>query len=250
MWTRAVVRSPGRSLSRGLTTQPLGPPDFGRALEQHAAYRDALHSCGLDVIVLDADEHHPDGCFVEDTAVVLDEVAILTRPGDPSRRGEVPAVAQVLGRHRPLARIRPPGRLDGGDVLRVGRHLYVGRSRRTNARGAWQLMDIVSDLGYTASEVPVRAGLHLKSAVTWLDGDTFMATGDVAPGDIPGRLLRVDDAEAYSANCLRVNDRVLIPSGFPRTRDRVRRLGIPVVELPMSEFEKLDGGLTCLSLLL
>lgn len=250
MWTRAIVRRPGENLARGLTTQRSGPPAYGRALEQHAAYCHALRGCGLEVTVLEADARHPDGCFVEDTAVVLDEAAILTRPGDPSRRGEVAAVAEVLGRYRPLLRIRSPGRLDGGDVLRVGDHVYIGRSGRTNAEGARQLMAMLSAHGYTASEVPVDAGLHLKSGVTWLGDDTLIATGELAGSFPRWNVLPVRDDEAYAANCLHVNGRILIPAGFPGARRQVRGLGMEIVEVEMSEFRKLDGGLTCLSLLL
>ena len=245
----ALVREPGENFAEGLTTADLGPPDPRRALAQHRGYCDALRDAGLDVLVLPADPRHPDGCFVEDTAVILDEVAVVTRPGDPSRRGEEEAVAADLARYRPLERIRSPGRLDGGDVLRVGDHLFIGRSTRTNREGARQLAEIVAAQGYTSSEVPVDAGLHLKTGVTDLGDGRLIATAAVAARFPSSEVVTVPDEEAHAANCLRVRDRLLIPDGCPRVRRALAELGYEVVGVEMSEFRKMDGGLTCLSLI-
>lgn len=246
--TLALVREPGEELSRGLTTAGLGRPDPSRALEQHRAYRNALREAGLEVVVLPPDPQHPDGCFVEDAAVVLDEVAVVTRPGHLSRRGEVEAVAESLARYRPLERIRAPGRLDGGDVLRCGDHLWIGRSTRTNREGAGQLAEIAAARGYTTSEVPVDAGLHLKTGVTDLGDGRLIATAALAGRFPSSEVVTVPDEEAYAANCLRVRDRLLIPDGCPRVRRALEALGYQVVVVEMSEFRKMDGGLTCLSL--
>ncbi len=247
--TTAIVREPGENFAAGITSAGLGPPDPDLALAQHRAGCDALRDAGLEVVVLPADPRHPDGCFVEDTAVVLDEVAVITRPGDPSRRGEVEAVADVLARYRPLERIHAPGRLDGGDVLRCGDHLYIGRSARTNRAGAEQLAQIVSAHRYTSSEVPVDEGLHLKTEVTGLGDGRLIATAEAAARFPSSQVVVVPREEAYAANCLRLHDRVLIPDGCPRVRERLLELGVQVVVLEMSEFRKMDGGLTCLSLL-
>ncbi|HSM07295.1 MAG TPA: hypothetical protein VK858_21890 [Longimicrobiales bacterium] len=245
----AIVREPGENLAAGITTADLGLPDPDRALAQHRAYCDALRAAGLGVVVLPADPRHPDGCFVEDTAVILDEVAVITRPGDPSRRGEVEAVAEVLAGYRPLARLRSPGRLDGGDVLRCGDHLHIGRSARTDAEGAGQLAEIAAARGYTTSEVPVDGELHLKTGVTGLGDGRLVATAGAATRFPSSEVVVVSEEETYAANCLRLHDRVLIPDGCPRVRVRLVELGYQVVALEMSEFRKMDGGLTCLSLL-
>ena len=247
--TTALVREPGENLARGLSTAGLGPPDPRLALAQHRAYCDALRNAGLEVLVLPADPRHPDGCFVEDTAVVLDGVAVITRPGDPSRRGEVEAVAAVLAQVRPLVHIQSPGRLDGGDVLRWGDHLYIGRSARTDREGAAQLAEIVAAQGYTSSEVPVDAGLHLKTGVTGPGDGRLIATAALAARFPSFDVVTVPDDEAYAANCLRVRDRLLIPDGCPRVRRVLAELGYEVVGVEMSEFRKMDGGLTCLSLI-
>jgi len=246
--TTAIVREPGENLARGLTTAGLGPPDPRLALAQHRAYCDVLRESGLEVVVLPADPRHPDGCFVEDTAVILGEVAVITRPGDPSRRGEEEAVAAVLSRIRRLIHIPPPGRLDGGDVLQWGDRVYIGRSTRTNREGATQLAEIVSARGYAASEVPVDAGLHLKTGVTELGDGRLIATAAMAARFPSADVVTVPEDEAHAANCLRVGDRLLIPGGCPGVHRTLLELGYEVVVVEMSEFQKMDGGLTCLSL--
>ena len=250
MPTTAIVRLPGTNFGDGITTAGLGPPDFRRALAQHEAYCRALEDCGLEVVTLDADPRHPDGCFVEDTAVVTESVAVSTRPGSPARAGEEEAVAEVLAGYRALERIRPPGCVDGGDVLRVGSHFLIGRSARTNQPGADQLGEILAAHGYPSSQVPVEAGLHLKTGVTTLGDGRVVATAAFAPLFPRAQVVPVDPGEEYAANCLAVNGRLLVPAGHPGVRRRLGQAGYDVVEVAMSEFRKMDGGLTCLSLLL
>ena len=244
----AIVRHPDKTFATGITAANLGQPDYKRALEQHHTYCAALQQCGLQLILLDVDERYPDGCFVEDTAIVTEELAILCRPGASSRRGEVDTVAKVLAEYRQLANIRPPGTVDGGDILRVDNHFYIGRSKRTNAEGARQLAGMLSECGYTSSEITVRSVLHLKTGVTYIGKNTFLSIDEFAGRFASGQVIRVEEEEAYAANCLLVNGTVLAPAGFPEVKRQIAELGYPVIEVELSEFRKMDGGLTCLSL--
>lgn len=248
-FTRALCRLPGPDAAAGLTTSTLGPPDQVRLLAQHAAYVAALRDQGLEVEVLPPLPGHPDAYFVEDPAVVVPELAVVTRPGAPARRGEAAALAPALAPHRPLAAIEGPGTLDGGDVLVVGHRVLVGRSERTNQAGIAALGRLLAPHGYQVTAVPVGAGLHLKSSVNWVGGETLVVAADFAARAAlaPFRLLELDPSEGYAANVLWVNGALLLPSGFPRTRALLASLGLPLVELDTSEIRKMDGGLTCLS---
>jgi dimethylargininase len=251
MFTRAIVRKPGSTFAEGLTTAGLGKPDPARALEQHAAYAEELGRRGLDVTVLEADDRFPDSTFVEDTAVVTARGAVIARPGAPTRRGETRAVAAALpGLCDPIARLKSPGTLDGGDVLQVEDHFYVGLSARTNKSGARQLLNILREWGYGGTMVPMSEMLHLKTGVAYLGGGWLLLTGDLvkAPAFRRFDIIIVPAGEAYAANCIRVNDRVLVPQGFPLTRTAIERAGFDTVALDVSEFRKMDGGLSCLSL--
>jgi len=249
----AIVRGVPGTLPRcELTHLAREPIDLARAALQHAAYADLLRSLRLEVVELPADPAFPDCCFVEDVAVVLDEVALVTMPGASSRRGEVEPVAEALSRFRPLERMLLPATLDGGDVLRVGRRLFVGRSARTNTAGVERLAAVAAPLGYQVVSVEVRGCLHLKSAVTALDEDRVLANPswiDTAP--LAG-LERVEVApgEPGGANVLGVRGVVVAHPGFPRTLDRVAALGYEVRPLDVSEFLKAEAALTCKSLLL
>ncbi len=253
-FSTAIVRVPGLSYADGLTTSAEGRPDIGRARAQHADYCKALRACGVQVTQLPADERFPDGTFVEDTAVIAERVAIITRPGAASREGEVPAVAAALRQFRPaLEQIESPGSVDGGDICQAEEHFFIGISARTNQDGAAQLAAILARHGYTASLVDIRAHrslLHLKSGITYLGERRFVIARD-APrpaGLAPYELIEVDTAEAYAANGIRVNDFVLVAAGFPRLAARLDELGYAVRCLEVSEFRKMDGGLSCLSL--
>ncbi len=249
-FSRAVVRIPGPDAGDGLTTARIGRPDIPTLLAQHAAYVEALRSLGLEVTVLPPLPGCPDAYFVEDPAVVTPEVAVITRPGAASRRGETASIEAALARHLPLARIEPPGTLEGGDVLRIGKRVFVGLSDRTNQDGARQLIRILEWHGYEGVEVPVAAGLHLKSSLNALDEETIVRAAGFAPLEpFSGyRGIVLDPEDAYAANTLAVNGTLLVPAGFPGARRKIASLGLPILEMAVTEMRKMDGGLTCLSL--
>lgn len=261
MFTHALLRLPGENFSEGLTQAGEGAPDLDLALEQHRRYCEALADCGLSLTVLPADPRHPDGCFVEDTALVTDRGAILTRPGAPSRRGETDLIAAALGGLFPaIARIHAPGTVDAGDICEADGHFLIGLSARTNPAGAEQLAAHLRNFGYRSDIVDIRhirELLHLKTGISYLGtGISYLGEGRMlATRDVPQvaalaayEIIEVPDAERYAANALRVNDRVLVAAGYPQTRAAIESLGFEVVALDMSEFRKLDGGLSCLSL--
>lgn len=226
--------------------------DVAKADAQHRVYQQLLASLGCRVLTLPAEVEHPDAVFVEDVAVVVDEVAVMTRPGAPSRRGEGAGVAEVLQRYRPLRAIEAPGTLDGGDVLRIGRTLYVGQSARSNAEGIAQLRALLAEHGYAVRAVPIRGCLHLKSAVTALRDDAVLlqpAWVDRAPFD-GLHIIEVDPGEEHAANVVRIGDTVLMPACFPKTRQRLIDAGIGVVTVDVSELQKAEGAVTCCSLIL
>ena len=226
------------------------PIDIALAHRQHAAYRDALASLGCEVRVLPAAPGHPDSVFVEDTALVLDEVAVITRPGAASRRGEVESVADALQDFRPLRRIEAPGTIDGGDVMRVGRTLYVGRSARSNTDAMAQLQTLAAPHGYRVEPVDIRGCLHLKSAVTCIAERTLLIQPEwIDRASFPGfEIIEVDAEEEHAANTLRIGDAIVYPDCFPRTRERIERAGVRVVAVDVSELQKAEGAVTCCSL--
>ncbi|HET7904679.1 MAG TPA: N(G),N(G)-dimethylarginine dimethylaminohydrolase [Candidatus Eisenbacteria bacterium] len=254
MFRRAIVRPPSANFAHGLTTADLGVPDHRLALAQHAAYAEALERCGLDVIRLPDDPRHPDATFVEDTAVLTPRAAILTRPGAPSRAGEVEGVRAALAPWYPEPlEIMAPGTLDGGDVCETERGFLVGISDRTNEEGAAQLARHLAVHGAPSTFLDVRGVqgiLHLKSGVSSL-GDGRVAAIDAFAGHPALRgyeVVPVASEESYAANCVRVNGRVLVAAGFPRFERALRALGVEMLALDVSEFAKMDGGLSCLSL--
>jgi dimethylargininase len=254
MFKHAIVRPPSENFADGLTRVDLGAPIFARVLAQHAAYCAALETCGLSLTVLPADPRFPDGTFVEDTAVIVTEGAILTRPGAVSRLGEADAIEPGLRTVFPdLAQILAPGTVDGGDICEAGDHVFIGLSDRTNADGAAQLARWLGGHGYTTSTVDVRGMtsiLHLKSGLSWLGDGRVLLIGELAthPAFAAFERIVVDAAERYAANAVRVNSRVLVASGYPRVVDTLTALGYRPLVLDMGEFEKMDGGLSCLSL--
>lgn len=250
----ALARALPDDFADGLTTAGLGAPELARARAQHAAYVEALRACGLDVAVLPADPRFPDSPFVEDTAVLLRSAAVLARPGASSRAGETAAIAAEIRARFPIVRaIEAPGTLDGGDVCDAGRRVFIGVSERTNEAGARQLAAIVESEGREATLVDVRdvpGILHLKSGIASLGEDRLLAVEGLAhhPAFADFEIARVCHDEAYAANALRIGETVLIAAGFPRLSETLGALGFPVVALEMSEFRKMDGGLSCLSL--
>jgi dimethylargininase len=247
--TRAVPPSIGRCELTHIARMPI---DVARAVAQHGVYEDALARLGCTVVRLPAGPELPDSVFVEDTAVVLDELAVIARPGAESRREETISVAAALRSYRPLACIHAPGTLDGGDVLRLGRRVYVGLSGRTNAEGVRQLGELLAAYGYDVAGVQVRGCLHLKSAVTaiadnlllinprWVDAATFAA---------PERI-DVHPDEPFAANALRVGGVVVAAASAPRTRERLEAAGLTVESVDVSELAKAEAGVTCCSLIL
>jgi dimethylargininase len=226
------------------------PIDLMAARAQHRAYEEALRALGCEVRSLPADPALPDSVFVEDTAVVFDELAVITRPGAPSRRPEIVATSVALRPYRPLMRMAPPGSMDGGDVLRVGRTVYVGLSGRTNRAAIDQLTAGLSPHGYVVRAVPVHGCLHLKSAVTQVAADTVLCNPRwVDPAAFaPLHVVEVDGAEPYAANGLLIDGRVMYPTTFPATRRRLEGRGIAVALVDVSELQKAEGAVTCCSL--
>jgi len=234
-----------------LTHRPREPLDLDLARRQHAAYQDALRRHGFTVLELTVNEHLPDSVFVEDTALILDEVAVLCRPGAASRREELAGIRPVLERFRPVVEIRAPGTLDGGDVLRVGKTLFVGLSSRTNKDGLEQLRALLAPYGYLVKAVSVHGCLHLKTAVTAVDDHTLVAYPEWIDMEPFGgfRVLEVPKEEAEAANVLHLNPSVLMAEGFPRTKRMLREAGFAVETVDISELRKAEAGLTCSSLL-
>ncbi len=250
MFTHAITRKPGIDFAAGITSSPLGIPDYQLMLQQHAAYVDTLASLGLEVIELDPLSGYPDAYFVEDTAIVTPDVAIITRPGARSRRGEEKGVEPVLAQYRRIERIHAPGSVDGGDVLAVDGHFFIGISDRTNKQGAQQLGSILEKYGNTWIKVPVTSGLHLKSSINYLENNTLLVTREFSDLSLLGgyEKIIVEDGEEYAGNTLALNGTLMMPSGFPKTRKKLRAAGYEIIELNVSEARKMDGGLTCMSL--
>jgi len=251
----AIVRPPSATFGKGITTAGLGPPDLPLALEQHEGYVQALERAGVKVIRLEPDPEHPDSTFVEDTAVLVGaNSAILARPGAPTRRGEVPSVRRALENLVPrIHAIEPPGTLDGGDVLETFDRFIIGISQRTNEDGARQLAGFLHAEGVVSSNLDIRGIpglLHLKSGISFLGNGRVFAVESLerAARGMGYTVVLVPGDEAYAANCVVVNERLLLPAGYPRSEAILGDLGHTVVSLEMSEFRKMDGGLSCLSL--
>ena len=250
-FSRAIVREPGPSLINGITSANLGVPDYPLALKQHKAYVHALSVCGLTVISLPPDNDHPDSTFVEDTALLTPKCAIMMRPGVPARRAETIGMEEAIREFfTTIERVESPGTADAGDILMVGDHYYIGLSQRTNAHGAAQIVSILESHGMTGSTVPLERVPHLKSGVAFLENNTMVVAGEfkARPEFRTYNPIPVDDDEMYAANCLWVNGTVLLAAGYPKIENAVKAAGFGTRALDVSEFRKLDGGLSCLSL--
>lgn len=255
----AIVRLPAPSLASdcALTHIARAPIDFARIAAQHAAYIEVLRAAGCTIDVLPALPAFPDSVFVEDAAVALPGLTILTRPGTPSREAEPAFLHDALvKRGLALARIQAPATLDGGDVLRIGRRLYVGQGTRTNAHGVTQLSALCAPMGFDVVGVPLGPSLHLKTAVTALDDETLLANVDWVDVGAFGamQVLKVDPAERFAANVLRLGETLVVNAAFPATRRIVefhaRSRGLRVHAVDIGEFGKAEAGLTCLSVVL
>jgi len=248
---KAIVRLPCENIIEALSISNLGKPDYSKTLEQHSQYVAALQECGLKVITLNADIHFPDSTFVEDTALLTPDCAIISRPGAPSRQGETVHMERVLKDYfQRMEHIQAPGTLDAGDILQVDKHYYIGLSSRTNPEGARQMISILDQYDMYGSTVPLQDMLHLKSGVAYLDNGYLVTTGEFIDHPVLKKFkqIKVDPDESYAANCLWLNGSVLVARGFSNTARAIQKAGFPVIELDMSEFRKIDGGLSCLSL--
>ena len=254
-FTHAIVRPPASNFADGLTTVDLGRPDIDLALAQHTQYCDALARHGCDVIALPANDRFPDSTFVEDTAFILPGLdAILTRPGADSRKGEVALIrSAITGIFPHTSQVDAPGTLDAGDVCETETDVFIGMSARTNEAGAQQLSAWLSLHGRRSTLIDIRETpgiLHLKSGVTALGDGRLLATNSLVSHEAfrDYDIVCVPEGEEYAANCVRVNDVVFLAHGYPHTRAMLRGLGYTLELLDMSEFERMDGGLSCLSL--
>jgi dimethylargininase len=252
-YSYAIVRKPCKNIVNGISAAGLGKPDYETALVQHERYVEALCTCGLEVTVLEANEQHPDSVFVEDPAILTPRCAVVTNPGADSRKGETESIRQALEEYYdPIAikTITEPGTLEGGDVLRAGNHYYIGLSERTNAEGARQLIDILITHGMTGSLIEVGDILHLKTGLSYLENGHILGLRQFSkrPEFEPFTFIPVEPDEAYAANCLWINGTVLVPANHPETLRSIERVGYDTIALDISEFRKLDGGLSCLSL--
>jgi len=242
----AITREVPASFTRALAMTP-APIDVALAREQHAAYRAALAACGVEVEVVAADEDCPDCCFVEDTAVIVGDRALITRPGAPSRRGETPAIADALRAYVQLVEMTEPATLDGGDCMRVGDTIYVGRSARTNAAGIARLAEVFGKV--VAIDMPPHV-LHLKCVCSPLDDERILLADESIPAScFDAAIVRVPAGETYAANAVAIGRQVIVADGFPWTRDAIENAGFTPHLVPTSEVRKADGSLTCQSLI-
>jgi dimethylargininase len=250
-FNNAIVRRPCRSIINGLTSVSLGKPDHKKALEQHAEYVEALKNTGLSIMVLEEDDLHPDSTFIEDIALCTPACAVITNPGAESRRNEIKGIREVLQKfYGNIEEIVSPGTLEAGDVMMTGSHFFIGISGRTNNEGANQLKKILEKYALTGSTISLDKMLHLKSGASYLENNNMLVCGELKACKDLERFNRiiVDQEESYSANSLWINNTVLVPAGFPETRKKIENAGYRTIILDVSEFQKVDGGLSCLSL--
>ena len=250
-FTKAIVRKPCPEMVHGITSANLGKPDFALALEQHNNYISALKECGLNVTVLEALTDFPDSTFIEDVALCTSEFALITNPGAPERNGEKSSIREPLLKFfSVIEEINPPGTLDAGDVMMAGNDFYIGISERTNNEGAEQLINILQKYGMAGTKVPLSTMLHLKTGLSYLEKNNLLVSGEFINNPAFKNFSRiiVDEEESYSANSLWVNGKVIVPKGHPNTKSQIENAGYTTIEIDVSEFQKLDGGLSCLSL--
>jgi dimethylargininase len=250
-FTNAIVRKPCPGMVHGITSVNLGKPDYAKALEQHSNYVSALKECGLNVTVLEALNDFPDSTFIEDVALCTSKFALITNPGAPERNGEKSFISEPLQKFFSIIEeIKSPGTLDAGDVMMAGSDFYIGISERTNQEGAKQLINILQKHGMTGTKVPLSTMLHLKTGLSYLENNNLLVSGEFINNPTFENFSRivVDEKEAYAANSLWINGKVIVPKGYPITKSKIENVGYSVIEINVSEFQKLDGGLSCLSL--
>ena len=227
------------------------PIDMNIARAQHDAYVHALAELGCQVIELPEEPNLPDSVFVEDTAFILPEVAVITRPGADSRKPEIETIIPALSSYRPLVHVTEPASVDGGDVLVVGKQIFIGLSTRSNIEAVDQLNELLDNYGYTVRGVEMTDCLHLKTAVTRVDDKTLLINKNwVTPSNFSGfNLIDVDASEPFAANCLPVRGKIIYPTTFPKTRERLEEKGYGIVPVDLSELAKAEGAVTCCSLI-
>jgi dimethylargininase len=251
MFKNAIVRIPCENMVNGITESKLGIPDHKQAVEQHEKYIEALIKCGVNVTILPPDNNFPDSTFVEDTALLTPHCAIISNSGAESRKGEVEEIKETIRKfYENIEYIRNPGTIEPGDIMMVGTHFYIGLSKRTNMNGAEQMISILKRYGMTGSVVTLENVLHLKTGLSYLEKNNLVSAGEFVskPEFQKFNLLKVDDDESYAANCIWVNEIVFVADGFSKIRKQIEDAGYETIALDMSEFRKLDGGLSCLSL--
>ena len=249
-FTRVITRLPALSCARGETTATEGLPDSTRTRQQFFRYIEVMLEQGLRVTLLPAEPDYPDAHFVEDPAVVIPELAIMTHPGAISRQGEEELLAAELAKYRPLYRMSRDGHPEGGDVMLVGKRFFIGLTQRTNQVAIDEFTSVVAPLGYQVTAVKTVSGLHLKSVVNYIGNNTLLLTAEYAELPVFAGFQRIviPDEEAYAGNTLLINGTLITPAGYPVTLKKLTALGLPVVTLDTSEFKKMDGSLSCLSL--
>ena len=251
MIQKAIVRKPGESFSEGLTTSGLAAPDYIQALQQHEQYVEAIRACGLDVIELHANELYPDSTFVEDVAVTTSRFAVLANPAPTLRSHEAKLIEPVIREHfDKIYRIFEPGKLEGGDILKIENRFFVGLTARTNAEGAAQFKHVVEHNGYDCHILEVEHAAYLKQSVTYIGKNTILVCGEFVHHPLfePYTKIIVPPDEAYATNALKINEHLFIPNGYPKTAALLQQAGFTFSTLNLSEFQKQDGALTCLSL--
>jgi dimethylargininase len=244
--TRGVGATFGECNLEFMARQPI---DVARAMEQHRAYEACLRELGLRVISLPADPEFPDGLFVEDPAIVLDGIAVICRMGAEVRRQEAPSLADAVAKFRPLTSIKWPATLEGGDVVRIGKTLYVGVSPRSNQYGSQQLAELIGPYGYRVVPVAVNGCMHLKSACCWIGQDTVLANREWMEAEAFRDYRILDVPETWAADALQVGDTVIVPASFPRTQELLEKSGFRTRALDVSELQKAEAGVTCMSLI-
>lgn len=252
MYTHMIVRTPSKSMVEGLRREDTGTPDYEKALKQHQAYIDTLKSLGMIVDVLPPLEEYPDACFVEDVATVTEKMAIVTNPGAESRRGEKEYIVEALKKYYPEEHIHfiTEGYVEGGDVVRADNHFYLGDTDRSNEAGRKQYIEILEKYGYTGSVEPTNSGLHIGCDMMYIQNNNMVITGDLLNNPVFDKYNKViaSKEEAYAANVAWINGTVLMAVGYPKLKQQIEDLGYDVIALDNSEFKKIDGSITCLSL--
>ncbi|CAM3825892.1 dimethylarginine dimethylaminohydrolase family protein [Mesobacillus zeae] len=253
MFTNVIVRVPSKSVVDGISSSNEGKPNYGLALKQHEEYVSALTKAGVNVTVLEPNDDFPDSCFVEDVALCTKKCVIITRPGAASRQKEAALqdMQEALKKfYEHIEYIEAPGTVEAGDIMMVGDHFYIGESARTNRAGAEQMIAILEKYGLSGSIVPLKEVLHLKTGLAYLENNNLLVAGEFITSPVFEKLNKIEISpdEAYGANCIWVNDHVLVPAGYPNAQKAIEGLGYKVLVVDTSEFRKIDGGLSCLSL--